>query len=68
VGDHERANRDLLIAAGAAVASPASGLGGWLAQSLEDGSLAAAAKAGYDSLPRRGTDRIVELVWGAKSA
>ncbi|MCG6962935.1 MAG: hypothetical protein LJE95_06660 [Acidobacteria bacterium] len=63
VGDHEEANRELVLAAGAGFDQPPASLfSSWLSDRLADASLAAAAKAGFAALPRDGAVRIADIV------
>ena len=63
VGVHERYNRRWVLHHGAGLKqeSPRHAWG-WLREWLEDGTLAAAAWAGYTLLPKHGTYRIAEVV------
>jgi len=65
VGVHERYNRRWVLQHGAGLKqeSPLHAWG-WLKEWLEDGTLAAAAWAGYTLLPKHGTHRIAEVVAG----
>ncbi len=69
LGVQEEANREHVLAAGAAVdqGDPREA-GGWMLALLEAGRLADAARAGRAGLPRDGTRRIVEAVTGAPAA
>lgn len=63
VGTHERYNRRWLIENGAALKQRnLHHPGGWLAELLADGTLAAAAWSGYSRLPKDGLYRIFELL------
>jgi hypothetical protein len=63
VGVHERLNRRWAIQRGAGVKQDAPEWAWrWLAELLEDGTLAGAAWAGFLRLPRRGTERVARLV------
>jgi UDP-N-acetylglucosamine:LPS N-acetylglucosamine transferase len=64
VGAHERYNREWLLENGAALQPDRERIGPWLRAKLADGSLARAAEAGAERLPKRGLYRIVERVAG----
>jgi hypothetical protein len=60
LGDHERGNRDWVLAAGAGmVRGPSESVDEWLLAALGDGRLAACSRAGFETLPRDGLERIV---------
>jgi hypothetical protein len=63
VGAHERYNRRWVLHHGAGLKQEsARHAWGWLREWLEDGTLAAAAWAGYTLLPKHGTYRIADVV------
>ncbi len=63
VGTHERYNRRWLVENGAGLKQRnLHHPGGWLAELLADGTLAAAAWSGYTRLPKHGLYRILELL------
>jgi UDP-N-acetylglucosamine:LPS N-acetylglucosamine transferase len=62
VGAHERYNRQWLLENGAALQPDRERIGPWLRAKLADGTLARAARAGTERLPKRGLYRIVERV------
>jgi hypothetical protein len=63
VGVHERLNRRWAIQRGAGLKQDAPEWAWrWLAEMLEDGTLAGAAWAGFLRLPRRGTERVARVV------
>ncbi len=65
VGHHERLNRSWVLRRGAGwTLPPPRRLVSWLEAALADGSLAAAAWAGYRTTPRRGTYRIAAVAAG----
>ena len=62
VGAHERYNREWLLENGAALEPEREAIGPWLRAKRADGTLARAARAGEERLPKRGLYRIVERV------
>jgi phosphoglycolate phosphatase-like HAD superfamily hydrolase len=61
LGDHERANRDWVLAAGAGmVRGPSESVDDWLLAALDGGGFAACSEAGFTALPRGGLEAIVE--------
>lgn len=62
LGDHERANRDWILSAGAGfVRGRAGDATDWLRPALENGRLAACSAAGFAHLPRLGLESIVAI-------
>lgn len=67
VGAHERYNRRWLREQGVALKHRRlDQTRGWFEEWLEDGTLAAAAWSGFVRLPKYGTERIADLVLGAR--
>lgn len=68
VGAHEILNRRALLDVGAGLSPPPlADLAPWLARTLGNGTLAAAAWAGFERLPRRGLYRIRDRVLAASA-